>query len=180
MAISASDIKFKLSIKSGSAGNTLPQTDPNSSLGKYISTTEITDATLNNLFDDITGDRNASSAVDYRCFFVHNAHATLAWLDVYVWISAEAVGGADCEIGLDTTMGSPIGSAAIQALEVADSSTPPTGVVFSAPTSKATGLPIGNLVAGYCKAVWVKRSAKNTPAKDNDSVTISFGGDTNE
>ncbi len=69
MAITATDVLFKLSIKTGTAGNQNAQSDVNASLGKYISTTQITDATLNNLFDDVSGDENAASDVEYSfCF----------------------------------------------------------------------------------------------------------------
>ena len=71
MAIVAGDIKIKLSIKSGSAGNSLAQGDINASLGKYISTTEPVSATGNNLFDNVTGGENLASGVEYRCIFVH-------------------------------------------------------------------------------------------------------------
>ncbi len=179
MAITAADIKFKLSIKTGSAGNSLPQTDPDASLGKYISTTEITDATLDNLFDDVTGDENAASDIEYRCFFVHNTHATLTWTDVMVWISAEVSGGANAAIGIDDKAASAIGASDAQAEEVADEETAPGGgVSFSSPTSKATGLSLGDLAPGYCRAIWVRRTAANSAALNNDGVTISCEGDT--
>jgi hypothetical protein len=54
MPIATSDIKIKLSTKSGSAGNSTAQGNVNNSLGKYISTTELVDNSLNNLYDDIT------------------------------------------------------------------------------------------------------------------------------
>lgn len=85
MAISDSDILFKLSIKTGSAGNSGAQSDVNASLGKYISTTQVTDNSLNNLFDNISGTENAASTVDYRCIFIHNAHATLTMLSPVVY-----------------------------------------------------------------------------------------------
>ena len=50
MAIAASDIKFKFSEKVSGNGNSAAGT-PAASLGKNISTTEITDNTLNNLFN---------------------------------------------------------------------------------------------------------------------------------
>lgn len=93
MAIVSGDILYKFSVKTGSAGNSTAGTAAGS-LGKYISTTQITDNTLNNLFDDITGDENAASTVDYRCFFVHNSHASLTWQNVVVWLSSEVAGGA--------------------------------------------------------------------------------------
>lgn len=177
MPISSSDILFKLSIKTGSAGNSLSQGDVNASLGKYISTTQIVDATPNNLFDDITGDENAASDVEYRCFFVHNAHATLTLQNPVVWISAEVSGGANAAIGIDTTAASAIGSASAQALEVANENTAPGGVSFSSPTSKGAGLSLGNLPPGQCRAVWVRRTATNSAALDNDGATIRVEGD---
>ena len=62
MAIVAGDILFKFSVKTGSAGDSTAG-NAGGSLGKYIPTTEITDATLNNLFDDVSGDENAASDI---------------------------------------------------------------------------------------------------------------------
>ena len=178
MAITATDILFKLSIKTGAAGNAAAQPDVNASLGKYISTTPIVDATLNNYFDDVSGDENAASDVEYRCIFIHNAHATLTWQSVVVWLSAEVAGGANAAIAIDGLAASAIGATAAQADEVANENTAPTGEAFSSPTTKATGLSLGNLAAGYCRAVWVRRTAANTAALDNDGVTVKAEGDT--
>jgi hypothetical protein len=180
MAIAASDIKFKLSIKTGSAGNAAAQPDVNESLGKYISTTEITDNTLNNLFDDISGDENAASDVEYRCIFVHNAHATLTWTTVVVWLSAEVSGGASIEIAIDDLPDSAIGASPAQADEIADESTAPGSGVgsFSAPVTKGTGLALGDIAPGFCRAIWIKRTAANTVALGSDGVTIKCEGDT--
>jgi hypothetical protein len=177
MAIVAADVLFKHSVVTGSAGNSTAGT-PAGSLGKYISTTQITDATLHNLFDVVTGDENAASDVEYRCFFVHNAHATLTWESVVVWLSAEVAGGCVAAISIDTTAASAIGAAGAQAKTIADEGTAPATQTFTAPTSKATGLSIGDLPAGQCRAVWVRRTAANTAAVDADGVTISVAGDT--
>lgn len=178
MPIAGSDILMKLSIKTGSAGNSSAQSDVNASLGKYISTTQITTAVVNNLFDNVTGDENAASDVEYRCFFIHNAHATLTLIDPKVWISAEVAGGAVVAIGIDTTAASAIGSSSAQALEVTDESTAPSGVSFSSPTTKGAGLSLGDLPAGQTRAVWVRRTAANTSAVNSDGATVSVEGDT--
>lgn len=180
MAITSSDILYKLSITSGSAGNSLSQSDPNASLGKYISTTEITDNTLNNLFDDVSGAENAASDVEYRCFFIHNAHASLAYQGASIYLSAEVSGGASIAIGIDTTTASAIGSSSAQALEVTDESTAPSGVSFSSPTTTGGALSLGNIPAGQCRAVWVRRTAANTSPKNSDGVTLAVFGDTAE
>lgn len=179
MAIVEADLKYKLSTTAGTAGNQNAQADPNASLGKYISTTEMDlVTTLGNLFDDVTGDENAASDVEYRCLFVHNSHATLTLQGPVVWISSEVAGGASVAIGVDPAGASPIGQAAAQAAQVADESTAPAGVAFSAPTSKGTGLALGDLAAGECIAVWVRRTAANSAALDDDGATLRAEGDT--
>lgn len=179
MAITSSDILYKLSTKSGSAGNSLTST-PAASLGKYISTTQITAASLNNLFDDITGDENAASESEYRCFFVHNNHASLTWQNVVVWLSSEVSGGASAAIAIDDIAASAIGSSSAQADEIANEDTAPGAGVgsFSSPTSKGTGLSLGNIPAGSCRAVWVRRTTANNAAVDSDGATIRCEGDT--
>lgn len=179
MPISSSDIKIRLSTKSGSAGNSLSQGNVNNSLGKYISTTDIVNSTLNNLFDDISGSENAASTVDYRCVFVYNAHPTLTWTGVKIYLSAEGVGGANISIAIDDIVASVVGDTSAQAAEIANETTAPTGVgSFSAPTTTGAALSIGDLPAGKCRAVWVKRTATNSAAVDSDSVDLTCFGDT--
>jgi hypothetical protein len=177
MAITSSDLLVKLSTKSGSAGNSLTGT-PAGSLGKYISTTQMTDASLNNLFDDVSGAENAAGDVEYRCLFIHNNHGSLTWENAVVWVASQVSGGASMAIGVDTVAASAIGGSSAQALEVTDESTAPTGVSFSTPTTSATGLALGNIASGYCKAVWIRRTAANTGALDSDGGSLSFTGDT--
>lgn len=177
MAIVAADIKVKFSTTAGSAGNSNTGTAAGS-LGKYISTTEITDATVENLFGNLSGDDNAASAVHYRCVFIHNAHATLTWQSPVVWLSSEVAGGAAAAISIDTTAASAIGASPAQAKEVVDEDTAPASQTFTAPTSKGTGLALGDLPAGQCRAIWVRRTAANTAALDNDGVVIRIEGDT--
>ena len=176
MAITATDILYKFSV-TAAAGDTTAGTAAGS-LGDQISTTQITDATLHNLFDVVTGDENAASDVEYRCIFVHNNHATLTWENVVVWLSSETAGGAVAAISVDTTGVTPKGQASAQAKSVADESTAPATQTFTAPTTKGTGLSIGNIPAGSVQAIWVRRSAANTAAVDTDGVVIRCEGDT--
>lgn len=177
MAILTTDILFKLSIKTGTAGNQNAQGDKDQSLGKYISTTAWAGGTLHDLFDVVTGDENAASDVEYRCVFVHNNHATLTLQSAVLWISAEVGGGAVAAIGIDPAAASPIGQAGAQAAEIATEQNAPAGVSFSAPTTKGTGIAVGNIAAGYCRGIWIRRSAANTGAVDNDGATIRVEGD---
>lgn len=177
MAIASSDILFKLSTTAGSAGNTTTST-PAGSLGKYISTTAITDATLHNLFDVISGDENAASTVDYRGFFVHNNHATLTLQSPVVWLQSETAGGASIAISVDTTATLAVGSASVQMKTIANETTAPASQSFSSPTTKAGGLALSDIPAGQVKGIWVRRTAANSAALDLDGVIIRVEGDT--
>lgn len=177
MAIVSSDIKQRLSVVTGSAGNTTAGT-VGASLGKYISTTDISGTPLNDLFPDITGNENLASNVDYQCVFVYNSHGTLTLQNAVVYISAQVSGGADAAIGVDTTSSLAVGSSSAQAVTIANKNTAPAGVSFSAPTTRSTGLSLGNIAPGFVMAFWIRRTANNTAAVNNDGATIVVSGDT--
>lgn len=184
MAIVSTDLLIKLSTTAGAAGNANTST-PNASLGKYISTTQVVDATLNNLFDDVTGDENAANDVEYRCFFIHNNHATLSLQNAVVWITADVSGGANVGIGVDPAAATVIGSTPAQAAVSTDENSAPSPTVTftnyasgSAVDTKARGLSVGTIAAGSCRAIWVRRTAANTAALNSDGCTIRIEGDT--
>lgn len=179
MAIVAGDIAFRTSTAAGAAGNSLAQTVAGSSLGKYIATTAIIDAGLNNLFPDLTGDENAASNVDYQCLFILNTHATLTLQNAVVYASAEVAGGVSMALAVDNIAPSALASAAAQSATTATKNTAPVAVsAFSTPTTKATGLALGSLAPGQVKAVWVKRTAANSAALNADGITVAVAGDT--
>jgi|SRR5215217_2382323 len=180
MAITATDIVFRLSVKTGSAGNSVTST-PAGSLGKYISTTAWAGGT-NSLFDNVTGDENAASTVDYRCFFVYNAHGSLTLESSVVYVSAETAGGASVAIAVDNIGPLTLTSASAQAAEIANETTVPTGIgTWGTPTTKAAAVAahsLGNIAPGFVKAVWVRRTAANTAALNADGFTVTIAGDT--
>lgn len=177
-AIVAADILFKYSIKTGAAGNSTASAAA-TSLGKYISTTQWTGGSANDLFPDITGAQNAASQVDYSCIFVHNSNAANSYQNAVVYISAETAGGASTAIAIDNAAASAIGASPAQAENIASSTTAPSAVgSFSSPTTAGTGLSLGTIPVANCRAFWVKRSAANSAALSNDGVTIATSGDT--
>jgi len=175
-AITSAEILYKYSV-TAAAGNTTAGT-ASGSLGDQISTTVIPDATLNALFDDISGAENAANTVDYRCIFIHNSNSANTLQNAVMWLSAEVAGGASIAIGVDTTAASAIGSASAQALTVANENTAPAGVTFTSPTTFGAGISLGNIPNGSCRAVWIRRTAANSAALNNDGVTFSVQGDT--
>lgn len=178
MPIASTDILFKLSAPGASAGNAIAAGAAGTSLGKYVSTTVVVDATMDNVFPDVTGDENAASNVDYQCLFIHNNHATLTLLSAVAWLASEVASGANTAIGVDTTAASAIGSSSAQAVTIANKNTAPSGASFSAPTTKGAGISLGDIGPGQCRAIWVRRTATNSAAQNNDGVTIRVEGDT--
>lgn len=167
MAILSTDLKAYLS---GGAGNT----DPNASLGGTISTTQIIDAALNDMFDSVSGDEASAGDVEYRAFYIKNTHATLTWVGPKVWISQQTPGADDILIGIEASSGSPQQS-------VANESTAPSAptISFSAPSTKATGLALGNMAPSVVYMIWIKRNVPAaTGAYSINNYKISIEGDT--
>jgi hypothetical protein len=177
MAITAADIHFRLTTTAGTAGNQNAGT-PAGSLGKYAANNDLTDATLHNLFDIISGDENAASTVDYRAVGIYNANAALTWQAPKAWISSETAGGASAALGADTTAASAIGSATAQLLQIANELTAPAGVTFTAPTTKTAGVALSDIAATFVKGLWVRRTAANTTPVDTDGAVVTVEGDT--
>lgn len=177
MAISASDILVRYSTTSGSAGNTTAGTAAGS-LGKYVSTTDVT-TSLNGQFDDISGAENAASTIDYRGFFILNNHATLTAQNVVIYLSAEVAGGAGIALAVDSTAASAKGASPAQGLQIANETTAPAGpLTFSSPTTVGTGIAVGDIPAGSVRQIWVRRTAANSAALDADGYTLGIGFDT--
>lgn len=177
-AITAAEIVTRYTVKTGSAGDTTAS-GAATSLGKYASTTAWAGGTLNDLFDDISGAENAASTVDYRALAVLNNNTANPLESAVAYISAETAGGASIALAVDNLAASPKGQAGAQLAEIATETTAPTGVsAFSAPTTIATGLALGNIPVANVKGLWVRRTAANSAALSNDGATISITGDT--
>lgn len=173
MPISSSEILFKLSTSVASSGDSLSGV-PSGSLGGYISTTLVPTG-LHNLFDAVDSNENFARDIEYRCIFIHN-NSSLTYQSPMVWVSGQTDGGASGFLGVDLITASAIGSTNLQAQIIANESTSPTGITFSIPISKESGLSIGDIPAGYCKGIWIRRNAYNFPTLKNDGLTIQIEG----
>ena len=176
MTILASNLQVRLSTAAGAAGDATAST-PAGSLGKYISTSLLADANLHNLFDAVTGAEAAAGMTDYRCLFVLNNHATETLLATSIWIESQTPEGADVFIGLDPAGITPKGQAGAQAATIASEGAAPAGVTFSGPTSGGTALSVGDVPAGSCFAVWLRRRvAAGAKAMASDSLKLHVRG----
>ena len=167
MPIVATDISRRLS---GGATNT----NPAASLGGAMSSTAFSSAVANNLFDNVLGAESSAGDIEHRCFYVVNLHATLTWKGVLVFIAVPTIlADTEFDIGLDSAV---VGSDSTTLISTENEA--PVGITFSRPTTKATGLLIGDMAAGTRKAGWVRRTVNASAGAGSDTGTIRFSGDT--
>lgn len=181
--ISQSDVQYYLSNPGAVTGFSGVGT-PGNSLGKYMSTTQVSATPLDCLFLDITGAQNAASQVDYQCVFVLNNTATgNSMLNTVAWFptSADVSGGATIAYALDTHGVVTKTQAGAQAIVIANSVTPPAGISsWTAPSSTVSGgLAVGSVPPNSCFAVWFRRTASNSAALNNDGFGLQIIFDSN-
>lgn len=162
MAIQPTDIHIRLS---GGASNT----NPSASLGGAKSSTDAP----SNVFDDITSSEAGVGSTEYRCGYVHNAHASLTLQNAHVWLSANTP-------SITTTVDIGLGTSALNGTEqtVANEKTAPSGVTFSAAATEATAIALGDIPPGQGRAIWFRRSANAGTTSVTDTFTVNVGGDT--
>lgn len=147
------------------------------SLGKYMATNGPSDGVTGNLFPAITGSQAAVGVTLYRCVFILNDEAE-TWLNVAVWLASETAGGGSVAIGLDPAGIVAHDDSTAQAAEIADGTTAPDGVTFSAPTTEGTALVAGDVDEDECFAVWLRLTVPpGTAAVNPDGVVLRAMGD---
>ena len=125
------------------------------------------------LFDNTTGAESAAGDIEYRCFYVHNNHATLTLVAPVIFFTALAPGA-----GHAIALG--VGASATNGIEtaVANEDTAPVGVTFSSPTTQATGLALADIPAGQHRAVWLRRTVTAGSGASNTTFTPRVIGET--
>ena len=170
IASDGSSLKWYLS---GGAANA----DPNLSLGGARSSVQITLDTLNNLFDDVTGDEAAAGQTEYRCVYWRNEDADAGGaIDPTAWIADQpydpappyVATGETIEIGLDLA-----GKNGTADTIATPTTAPDPAVTFDDPATKALGLvlPDGPYMENDYHALWIKRI---TPSSQAYSASTKF------
>jgi len=167
MPIVSSDIKLYLS---GGTGNS----DKNASLGGGISTAEIVDNSVNNLFAFAVASEAEAGSTKYRAFFVKNTHATLTYTSSKIYISSNtsspttsvSVALADEAVGVSTIE------------TIADENTAPVGPTFSTADGISNAITIGDIAPGEMKGIWVKWVINASTEAVADEMTFTFKGET--
>lgn len=166
MPIAPADLEYRLS---GGAANA----DPNASLGGAMSSTPIVSGATDNLFDDVAGAEAQVGDAEFRAFYVRNKHSTLTWqLPVY-WIASQvSPAGSSFDIALASEgVSFPI------AQTLSDEGSVPTGVTFTSPLSKSTGLQIANVPPGGYKGLWIRRTVAAGASAADSVGSIRVEGD---
>ena len=153
---------------SGGAGNS----NANASLGGAKSANAAS-TSVDALFDGVGSAEASAGDVEYRCVYLHNGNASSSMLSAVAWVSANTP-SANTQIDIG------VGTAAVNGTEqtVADESTAPAGVTFSAPSTQGAGLALGDIPAGQHKAIWLRRTVTaGAGASANDTFTLNYGAD---
>lgn len=168
MPILTTDIDFF-----GSGGTA--EANPNNWLGGIISSTQVTDNTDNNLFDDVTGDEASTGDTEYRGIYVQNSHGSLTLQNTVIWIESNTTSG-------DTSVRIALDLAGLNATmdTIADESTAPApAVTWSTAANKAAGLSLGNIPFGQNYGIWVERVVNAAASAVNaDTFVLKVEGDT--
>ncbi len=167
MPVAASDITLRLS---GGASNS----DVNASIGGAKSSVAVNLSTImNNLFDNVSDSEALAGDIEYRCFYVHNGHATDTLTNPKLYIASQTP-SADTVIAV----GAGVAAAGSTETAVANENTAPASVTFSAAANEAAAIDLGaSLGPGQGKAVWVRRTVSAGAAPvSSDQFTLRIVG----
>lgn len=163
MPVAASNIVYRLS---GGASNTAAA----SSIGGAKSST----VAPVGLFADVTDVQCRDGVVKYRTIYVHNSHASDTLSNPVAWLSANTPSAS-------TTVEVALGAAGVNGTEplLANDTTAPSGVVFSASATKGAGLALGSIPAGQHRAVHFRYTVSaGTAALASDTYKLMVEGET--
>ena len=168
MAIVSTDLKL---FHSGGGANSTIAND----IAGDISSVELTDNSLNNLWDDVSGDEGAAGDTEYRKIFFKNAHGSLSATTTVLWIQTNTSSTDDT-----ITIGKDPGGVNVAGSDSAnESSAPSPTVTFVTAVDKANGLALGTVAAGQKYAIFVKRVVSaSAAANDSNSYVLKVECDT--
>lgn len=130
MSIVSSDILIFSSALTASSGGT-------------ISTTQIVDDNLNNLFPDITGDQAAAGVQLYKKVFIQNSNVTLTFQSVLLWLASVAPSSETIALAVGTS---------------SDSNPLDSGLVYTSPITQASAIALGSILPLASVGIWIQKT----------------------
>jgi hypothetical protein len=174
MPVLSSEIQMFLS---GGASNTVP----NSSTGGVRSSQQVVNATLENLFDNVSGAEASAGLTEYRGVFIRNTNASITLETAKIWVQT-VTPSIHTEIAIVLDSAATGATATMSGgTPLANTTTAPTTITgsFGTPTSEATAVVIGNIPAGQQKGVWLRRIVTaGATAFPSDGAVLRVQGDT--
>jgi len=156
-----------LFLYSGGATNA----DPNASLGGVKSSHVVPSNVLENLFDEVSLAEREVGMIDYRCFYIENAHALDSLLLAALFIQSQTPAtSTSIALGVD-----PAGISA-EAQTIVDQTTAPVGVTFLDYPPEGNGLSLGSILAGDYIGIWARRTVaamSSTPVSDPFTLRLT-------
>jgi len=163
---------MQLRLTGGSANN-----NPNVSLGGAMSSTEVTTAILNNLWDNVGGIESRDGDIEYRCLALYNQHGTANMINSRVYVLSNTTSANDeVDIGFS-------GSVPVNTDESINNGTneslAPAGVTFTHPTDLASALNTGDILPGYRRYLWSRRTVQpGAAAQANNTYSLRITAET--
>lgn len=123
-----------------------------------------------NLFPHVSSQQSLIGRIDYRCVYINNTNAVDTAPDVRVWRQTDTSSDDYIEIGLDP-IGLGDGVTTGVAPVIANGTTAPSGVTFSAPASFGSALVIGDMLPLKKIPLWIRRVV---PVNTRGTVISNF------
>lgn len=162
----AATLQFNLT---GGSSNT----DPDSSLGGVMSTTQVSSTALNNIFDNVDPTEASTGDTEYRFIDVYNSgDATATSVQIYISSNTTST-DTEIQIGQDATNNPHLSSANLETLSN-ESTAPASPVIIFGTHASGDELDLTDIPSGSAARICIKRvvsaAAGNTSA---DTATIS-------
>jgi hypothetical protein len=127
---------------------------------------------VQNLFPNVTSAQSLAGQVKYRGVYIKNTHSTDTATGVKVWVKTLTPAGDELYVQKHGTTGNGSTTGVLEA--IANDATAPTGISFAdpPPQSSGTAIVIGNLLAGECHGLWIRRTI---PAMTTGTVLGNTG-----
>lgn len=151
-------LTFSLRLSGGSSNS-----DPATSIGGTLSSVSMPST----LFDNLDNDERILGLTDYRLIYVHNDDSAAG--DVIAYITPQL------EAGRQIAIGAPTQAAGVTVTAIANDTTNPSSVTFSAPSTVDTALSLGSIPAGSFRGLWLRRTVNaGTPVDPTNFATLRF------
>jgi len=172
MTVTAAQLCFCLS---GGAANS----DVNLSIGGTSSTTTISDATLNNLFDDVSAAEAASGNSEYRGIFLYLSNSSDTLTNARVWISASTTAPGDEFYLITDSKGLCTGARTTHTMSSCSNEDTTASGMGGTWRTTSQYITLGNMTPTSSYPVWIHRSVSvGAGSYANNSGTIAWDGET--